>query len=92
MVPSMGEVMVISLVVLIVFGAKRLPEIAGQMGKAVNEFKKAKDELINSPSPTAGTNPAAKVDGNVAVNVSAEEVKAAPAPAVSPQESSQTQK
>jgi len=46
MMPSMGEVMVISLVALIVFGAKRLPEIAGQMGKAVNEFKKAKDGIF----------------------------------------------
>ena len=81
MVPSMGEVMVISLVVLIVFGAKRLPEIAGQMGKAVNEFKKAKDELINSPSQTGTTNSTTKVDGAVTVNVSSEEVKAAPAAA-----------
>jgi TatA/E family protein of Tat protein translocase len=85
MVPSMGEIMVISLVVLLVFGAKRLPEIAGQMGKAVNEFKKAKDELIN-PSSQTGANPVAKVD----VNASAEKVKATPAAAT--QETGQAQK
>lgn len=88
--PSMGEVMVISLVALIVFGAKRLPEIAGQMGKAVNEFKKAKDGIFDSPSQAVNANPAAKVDGAVTVSVSSEEVKAAPAVAV--QETGQIQK
>lgn len=90
MVPSMGEVMVISLVVLIVFGAKRLPEIAGQMGKAVNEFKKAKDGIVDLPSPTGGANPAVKGDGSVTVNVSAEEVKTFSA--ATTQENSQAQK
>ena len=40
------ELILIFLVVLLVFGAKRLPEIAGAMGKAVNEFKKSKDEIF----------------------------------------------
>lgn len=44
------ELILIFLVVLLVFGAKRLPEIAGAMGKAVNEFKKSKDEIFSPPS------------------------------------------
>ena len=42
------ELVLIVLIVLLLFGAKRLPEIARAMGKSINEFKKAKDELISS--------------------------------------------
>jgi len=45
---GLTEIILIFLVILLVFGAKRLPEIAGAMGKAVNEFKKTKDEIIYS--------------------------------------------
>ena len=42
------ELILIFAVVLLLFGAKRLPEIARSIGKAVNEFKKGKDEFVNS--------------------------------------------
>lgn len=35
------ELLVIFLIVLLVFGAKRLPEIAQGMGKGLREFKKS---------------------------------------------------
>ena len=35
------ELVLILLVCLLLFGAGRLPEIAKQMGKAIQEFKKA---------------------------------------------------
>jgi sec-independent protein translocase protein TatA len=38
---GMGEMMVILLVVLLLFGAKRLPEIARALGGSIFEFKKA---------------------------------------------------
>ena len=41
------ELLLIFFIVLLVFGAKRLPEIAKSMGKSVNEFKKAKDDILN---------------------------------------------
>ena len=37
----MGEMLVILLVVLLLFGAKRLPEIARSLGVSIFEFKKA---------------------------------------------------
>lgn len=43
------ELLIIFLIVLLLFGAKRLPEIAKGLGKAVSEFKRSKDEIINSP-------------------------------------------
>ena len=36
-----GELVIIFLVILILFGAKRLPEIGNAVGKAIREFKKA---------------------------------------------------
>jgi sec-independent protein translocase protein TatA len=36
----MGEIILILLVVLLFFGAKRIPEIAGSFGKGIREFKK----------------------------------------------------
>ena len=39
------EIILILLVVLLLFGAKRIPELARSFGKAQNEYKKAKDAL-----------------------------------------------
>lgn len=37
---GVGELVVIFFIVLLLFGAKRLPEVARAMARAVNEFKK----------------------------------------------------
>lgn len=37
---SFPEIVIILVVVLLLFGAKRIPEIAGSMGKGIREFKK----------------------------------------------------
>lgn len=39
------EIILIILVVLLLFGAKRIPELARALGKAKKEFQKAKDEV-----------------------------------------------
>jgi sec-independent protein translocase protein TatA len=39
------DMMVILLIVLLLFGAKRLPELAKGMGRAVKEFNSARDEI-----------------------------------------------
>ena len=42
MIGNLGfpEIMIILVIVLLLFGAKRIPEIAGSMGKGIKEFKK----------------------------------------------------
>ncbi len=44
-----GEILLIILVVVVVFGPKQLPEMARNLGKAINEMKRAssgfKDEI-----------------------------------------------
>lgn len=41
------ELILIFLVVFLLFGAKRIPELAKALGKASHEFKKAKDGLVS---------------------------------------------
>jgi len=42
---GMPELIIIFLVVLLLFGSKRLPELAKGLGKGMREFKKATHEL-----------------------------------------------
>lgn len=42
---GMTELLVILAIALIIFGPKRLPELAKHLGKALREFKKATDEV-----------------------------------------------
>lgn len=42
---SGGDLLLILFLVLILFGAKKLPELARGMGQAIREFQKAKDEF-----------------------------------------------
>jgi sec-independent protein translocase protein TatA len=62
------DLIIILLIVLVLFGAKKLPELARGMGQAVKEFQKAKDEF-GDELHKAGTADAAKQTA---------EVKAAP--------------
>lgn len=41
----MQEMIVIFLIVLLLFGAKKIPELARGVGKGMGEFKKAKQEF-----------------------------------------------
>ncbi|HID96303.1 MAG TPA: twin-arginine translocase TatA/TatE family subunit [Candidatus Latescibacteria bacterium] len=40
-----GEILLIFLVILLLFGAKRIPEIAQGLGKGIREFRKATRDL-----------------------------------------------
>jgi sec-independent protein translocase protein TatA len=54
------DLLIILLIVLVLFGAKKLPELARGMGQAVKEFQKAKDEFTDELHK-AGTTPPAPV-------------------------------
>jgi sec-independent protein translocase protein TatA len=55
------DLIIILLIVLVLFGAKKLPELAKGMGQAVKEFQKAKDEFSDELH-NAGKAPAARPD------------------------------
>ena len=63
-IPSGQDLIILLVIVLVLFGAKRLPELARGLGQSVNEFKKAKDEFDkevarpSSNSPASPTSPA----------------------------------
>ena len=40
-----GEWIAIVLVIIVLFGGKKIPELARGLGKGINEFKRAKDEI-----------------------------------------------
>ena len=52
--PSLGwqELMIVLVIVIIIFGAGKLPEIGGAVGKSIKEFKKASEDEPSLPRQT----------------------------------------
>ncbi|KJS49632.1 twin-arginine translocase TatA/TatE family subunit [Desulfosporosinus sp. BICA1-9] len=48
--PSLGivELVVILVIALIIFGPGKLPDVGRSVGKALREFKTAKDSVVNA--------------------------------------------
>ena len=44
---GMSELLVILGIAVLLFGARRIPEIAKSLGKGIKEFKKAGEEITN---------------------------------------------
>ena len=54
-IPSGPDLLILLVIVLVLFGAKRLPQLARGLGQSVNEFKKAKEEFDKEVSKTPET-------------------------------------
>jgi sec-independent protein translocase protein TatA len=68
---GLPEVLIILVIILLLFGAKRIPEIAASMGKGINEFKRnlsdAQKAIQEPPRPaerigSAPAEPVVKAD------------------------------
>lgn len=44
---GMQELLVLLIIILFLFGAKRIPDLARAMGRSVKEFKKGRDEAVD---------------------------------------------
>lgn len=76
--PGIGELLVIFAIIMLLFGARRLPALADGMGKAIRNFKKGlnTDEDV-TPPPTTTT--AKQVgEGGSAPDLSATSTEAQP--------------
>lgn len=61
-----SEIMIILLVVLVFFGAKRMPEIGASFGKGIREFKRSfsgiADEVNSMPEDRSATGAGRQID------------------------------
>src|SRR4051794_14540563 len=57
--PALGpwELIVILLIVVVIFGAGRLSEVGGAVGKSIREFRKATGDESQNAASTAATTP-----------------------------------
>lgn len=56
------DTLIIFLVILLLFGAKKLPELAKGMGQAVREFSKAKDDIEREVTRPPASEPVKQLD------------------------------
>ena len=64
LLPNLGgpDLIIILLIILVLFGAKKLPELARGMGSAIKEFQKAKDEFTDELHTAAKTDASKTAD------------------------------
>jgi sec-independent protein translocase protein TatA len=53
------HVIVLLFIVVLLFGGKKLPEVARGLGEAMREFKKASRDIHEDPQPTVNKTPPA---------------------------------
>jgi len=71
------EIFLILIVLLLLFGARRIPEIARSLGRATQEYKKAKDDFLAEVNkPASDVKDAVETDKSAtAVNAAKEDGK-----------------
>ncbi|MCE9518689.1 MAG: twin-arginine translocase TatA/TatE family subunit [Verrucomicrobia bacterium] len=83
--PSGPDMIVISILVLVLFGAKKLPVFARSLGRSMGEFRKAKEEFeseLNSAADESYKAPEKRIETpKVAEANSVKQESAAPAKA-----------
>lgn len=52
---GMGEMVILLVIVLVLFGAKRIPEISASFGKGIREFKRNVDDVQDSITTPANS-------------------------------------
>ena len=59
-----SELIIIMFIILLIFGAKKLPELAKGLGKGIREFKKASSEIQDELSLSQNdSGPKENIDG-----------------------------
>ena len=53
MMPGPWQIAIIIFVIILLFGAKKLPQLARGVGESLNEFQKARKEMENAEKEVA---------------------------------------
>ena len=69
--PSMPELLIVLAIVVLLFGAKKIPDLAKGMGKGIKDFKKAikEDDEDTKEIATKDETPTEKVEEKKSENV-----------------------
>jgi sec-independent protein translocase protein TatA len=74
-----GELVIVLVIVLVLFGAKRIPEISASFGKGIREFKKNVNEVERSVTePAPRTEPRLPAPDPLAARRESEEIRPEP--------------
>jgi len=87
------ELVLIFLAILLIFGAKRIPEIARGLGKGIKEFKSATNEIsreFNVNEPANKIHPSPPAQGQQAPRQAATDAPPAAAPPQEPTDQGNT--
>lgn len=60
-----GEIMLILLAILVLFGPKRIPDLAQSLGKGMREFRKAQQELQNNLTKVVNSDDMTHITGTL---------------------------
>ncbi len=53
--PGAGELLIILVIILLIFGGAKLPQLARSLGQAQKEFKRGQQEELELDEPTRST-------------------------------------
>lgn len=54
---SIWHILILVVIIMLLFGSKRIPEIGGSIGKGIQEFKRGLREVTNSDDASRTTPP-----------------------------------
>jgi sec-independent protein translocase protein TatA len=60
--PGFQELLIVLFIVLLLFGAKRVPEVARALGRSLKEFKRGREEGGSAAEPEAEPDKPARPD------------------------------
>ncbi len=83
---GMPELIIIFVIALIIFGPRKLPELGKSLGRSINEFKRASNELKSTLEDEIRVEEQRTSEEQRAAAAAAAAASAAPAPAPSPLE------